>query len=103
MNSPILYRDPDKSGEGGEGEEGDAVNFHRVFVHDEGLRQYIQNHVKRSDRVLLTGRIDHMTHTGTDGKRVYSGFIVADNIYRVARRPKTTDAVESNSEAKAEN
>lgn len=75
--------------------ETDGVNFHRVFVYDEGLRQYIQNHLQRSDRVLLTGRIGHMTSTGTDGKKVYSGFVIADSIYRVARRAKG-DTITSN-------
>lgn len=47
------------------------------------------------DRVLLTGRIGHMTHTGDDGKRLYSGYIVADNIYRITPRSSSAE-VESN-------
>lgn len=86
-----------------DGSETDGTSFHRVFIYESALREYIQNNLKKSDRILLNGKIGHMTSTGPDGKKVYSGFIVADNLYRIARR--TTSQSESNesTEIKAEN
>lgn len=84
------------------GEEENGAHFHRVFVYDEGVRDFVKN-LQRKDRVLLNGRIGHMTNTQPDGKKLYSGFIVAENVFRIARR--TNVEVESNESAqeKAEN
>lgn len=86
-----------------DGSESDGTSFHRVFIYDQGLRQYIQNKLKKSDRILLNGKIGHMTSTGSDGKKVYSGFIVADNLYRIARRTHPQSESNENTEVKAEN
>lgn len=89
-----------------DGIETDATTFHRVFIYDAGLRQYIQEKLKKSDRILLNGRIAHMTSTGEDGKRLYSGFIIADSINRVAKRLSdniVTNETNETNEVKAEN
>lgn len=83
-----------------EGENSAATSFHRLFVYDEPLRLYIKNNLKKTDRVLVNGRIGHMTYTSADGKKMYSGFIVADEIHKVARR--TTSEVELNEGSKLE-
>lgn len=81
-----------------EGTNGEGVTFHRVFVQDQELREYIRNKLQRKDRVLLNGRIGHMTDTGKDGKKIYSGFINVTDIYRIARR--TSTQVEANESEK---
>lgn len=74
-----------------EGTQSDKTSFHRVFAYDTELCQYIENKLKKRDRILLTGRIGHMTNTAEDGKKVYSGYIMADNIYQIAQRSSSAD------------
>lgn len=74
-----------------EGTPSDKTSFHRVFAYDSELCKYIENKLKKRDRILLTGKIGHMTNTGDDGKRVYSGFIIADSIYQIAQRSSSAD------------
>lgn len=75
-----------------DGTQTNETSFHRVIAYDTELRRYIENTLKKSDRILLTGKLGHMTNTGEDGKKSYSGFIVAENIYQIARRPASTEA-----------
>ncbi|XP_055298988.1 uncharacterized protein LOC129566786 [Sitodiplosis mosellana] len=82
-----------------DGEESSGAHYHRVFAYDD-LLGYVKANLKKGDRILLNGRIGHMTNTQPDGKKFYSGFIVAENIFRVARRTK--DDAESNESAKVE-
>ena len=74
-----------------EGNQSAATSFHRIFVYDPELSQFIENNLKKRDRVLLTGKIGHMTTTFEDGKKMYSGFVVPDNIYRIAPRASSDD------------
>lgn len=74
-----------------DGTESNGTSFHRVFTYNTELCKYIEKHLKKRDRVLLTGKIARMTHTGDDGKRLYAGFIIADNIYQIASRASSTD------------
>lgn len=79
-----------------DGTESTETLFHRVIAFDGAVRQYIENTLKKSDRVLLTGKIEHQIHsTGDDGKNVYSGFVMAENVYQIERRSSATE-VESN-------
>lgn len=82
------------------GAEGEGVYFHRVFVYDEALREFVRNKLTKTDRIAITGKIAHMTNTSADGKKMYSSFIVADNIYRVARR--NVQATEDNQNKEAD-
>lgn len=68
-----------------------TTDFHSVFVYNRDLVEYVQNNLTKLDRVLVTGKIGHQTKTLEDGKKKYSGFIVADNIHKIARRK--TEAV----------
>lgn len=85
-------RDPES------GEEIEGVYFHRVFVYEKALREFTQNKLDKHDRIMITGKVAHMTNTSTDGKKLYSGFVVADNIYRVARRNVAAEDQEFNAE-----
>lgn len=67
-----------------------------MFAYDPELFQFIEDKLKMRDRVLLTGRIAHMTYTGADGKRVYSSYIVAENIYRIPPRSSSSAEISSN-------
>lgn len=71
--------------------QSDKTSFHRVFAYDTELCQYIESKLNKRDRVLLTGKIGHMTWTGEDGKKVFSGFIIADNVYRISPRSSSAD------------
>lgn len=73
-----------------------GTSFHRVFAYDPELYQYIEEKLKKRDRVLLTGRIGHMTYTGDDGKKLYSSYIVAENIHRIQPRASSSSEIESN-------
>ena len=59
--------------------------------------------LQRRDRVLLNGRIGHMTNTQPDGKKIYSGFIVAENVFKIARRSNVEVESNESAEEKAEN
>lgn len=74
-----------------EGTQSFETSFHRVMAFDTEIRQYIEKTLKKSDRILLTGRLAHMTTTDADGKRLYSGFIVPENIYQLPRRSSSTE------------
>lgn len=74
-----------------DGTESDGTSFHRVFTYNTELCRYIENKLKKRDRVLLTGKIAHMTYTGDDDKKIYSSFIVADSIYRISSRASSTN------------
>lgn len=45
------------------GVDPNGMNFHRVFVYDDPLRQYVENNLNKSDRILVTGQINHITRT----------------------------------------
>lgn len=64
------------------------TDFHSVFAYDPNVREYVDNHLAKKDRVLITGRIGHMTYTREDGSKRFSGFIVAEGINKIARRLK---------------
>lgn len=68
------------------GENVDGVHFHRVFAYNDEVRQYINENLKKRDRVLVQGQIRHQTHTEPDGKRLYSGYIAVDSVFKIARR-----------------
>lgn len=72
------------SNEAGEAES--VSNFHRVFAYDEAIRKYIRENVGKKDRLLVTGRLEHLTYTGVNGKKVYSGYVVAQNILKIGKR-----------------
>lgn len=74
-----------------DGTQSTGTSFHRVFAYDPELFQFIEDKLKIRDRVLLTGRIGHMTYTGDDGKRLYSSYIVAENIYRITSRSSSAE------------
>lgn len=76
------------------GEDTPGTHFHRIFAYKDEVRQYINANLKKSDRILVKGQIRHQTNTEPDGKKLYSGYITADNIFKVARR--THAEVESN-------
>lgn len=76
------------------GEDTSGTHFHRIFAYKDEVRQYINQNLKKRDRILVKGQIRHQTHTEPDGKKLYSGFIAADNIFKIARR--THAEVESN-------
>lgn len=86
-----------------QGEDTKETSFHRVFVYDEALRQYIQNNLNTRDRVLVNGRIGHQTYTDADGKKKYSGFIVANEIHKVAKRAASEIKTNEGAELAAEN
>lgn len=63
---------------------------------DESLLEFIKNNFKKSDRVFIDGRIEHSTKTGQDGKKIFSGYIVAKNVYKVRRQSNENKVLESN-------
>lgn len=69
-----------------------------MFVYDQELREYVRNELQTKDRVLLNGRIGHMTDTGNDGKKIYSGFLVVNDIYKIARRTSTRTEINDSKE-----
>lgn len=75
----------------------DGTSFHRVFAYDPELFQFCGDKLKTRDRVLLTGKIAHMTYTGDDGKKLYSSYIVAENIYRIPSRSSSADIASNES------
>lgn len=85
------------------GENDDLAHFHHVIAYDDELRAYVENNLTKTDRVFITGRIGHMTNTSEDGKKVYSGFIVADNVTKVVKTGRSQTKSEESSESKGEN
>lgn len=75
----------------------EGVDFHRVMIQDPALREYIKNNLQKSDRIYLSGKIGHMATTLPDGKRLYSGFVKAENIHKIQRRTRSDEA-ETNDE-----
>lgn len=64
------------------------------------MREYIKNNVKKTDRVLVNGRLGQMTHTQPDGNKLYSGHIEAKTIYKVKKGVRNSN---ENQEEHAEN
>lgn len=59
---------------------------------------FVKKNLGKSDRILIEGKIGHYTFTGDDGKRKYSGFIVASNIYKLGRQRTNNESVAAQSE-----
>lgn len=62
------------------GIESYGVSHHRVRVYDSGLRHYINNELYGYSRVAVSGRIQHTTCIKENGRKGFSGFILADKI-----------------------
>ncbi|XP_031623453.1 uncharacterized protein LOC116340868 [Contarinia nasturtii] len=91
-----------KENETGENER--QSTFHHVLAFDSGVRNYIENNLSKSDRVVICGRIGHMTYTNDDdGRKAYSGFIVAESISKIQRRAKSQAESTDNEKIKEEN
>lgn len=69
--------------------------FHSVFVYEEDLREFVRTQLQKRDRVLVSGTVLHKTHTDAEGKRKYSGVIVANSIHKVAKRANSNEPEES--------
>lgn len=61
------------------------ANFHAIFVFDADLRNTLCKNVKKNDRIFVNGFLSGNTHTFQDGKRLKSGFIVAEHIDKITR------------------
>lgn len=57
------------------------------------MREYARDHLKKNDRVYLTGSIKHQTHTDRDGKRLFSGSILANSIQKLAKRQVKSEEI----------
>lgn len=65
-----------------------VTSFHQVFVYDDNLRDYVQKALQKKDRIFLKGRLAHHIHSDPErkGRRIYSSFIIAESIHKLARR-----------------
>lgn len=57
------------------------------------MREYARDHLKKNDRVYITGSIKHQTHTDLDGKRLFSGSILANSIQKLAKRQVKSEEI----------
>lgn len=59
------------------------------------MRDYARDHLKKSDRVYVTGSIKHHTHTDSEGKRQYSGVLLANSIEKLAKRRVKSEEIDA--------
>lgn len=76
MYSDLLYRNGSEH----------VSQFHKVFVYDDQLREYVRDNLQKKDRVFVNGSLRHLTHTDDEGRRKYSAYIVANSIHKIAKR-----------------
>lgn len=57
------------------------------------MRDYARDHLKKSDRVYVSGSIKHHTHTDSEGKRRYSGTLLANSIQKLAKRQVKSEEI----------
>ena len=67
--------------------------FHTIVIYDKKMREYAREHLKKSDRVYVSGSIKHQTHTDQDGKRLFSGSLYANSIQKVAKRQVKSEGI----------
>lgn len=59
------------------------VDFIPIHVYDEELRNYVQNHLKRLDRVRVEGILKNKPKTDDKGKKRMMGYIQAHSIRKM--------------------
>lgn len=69
-----------------------------MFVFDEHLKKVSEN-LRIRDKVAVHGELRSATNTLSDGKKKYSGFIVAKSIEKVHRRAQQLDEDDAEHEA----
>lgn len=57
------------------------------------MREYARDHVKKNDRVYISGSIKHQTHTDLEGKRLFAGVLLANSIQKVAKRQDKSEEI----------
>lgn len=79
------------------GEEASGAHFHPVLVLDNTVRHYIQRcQLKKNDKILVQGHIGYKPFIDT--RLIQTGFIFANNIYRIARIPSIDESQRNESE-----
>lgn len=82
-----------------------AANFlggwHRVLVFDDGLREFVRNNLKESDRILINGEISYNNKTLDNGKQISRGWIMASRIHKLAQNKKIDEIEPQNTEKQA--
>lgn len=67
-------------------------------MYDLALRNYLKDNLNKSDRVLLTGKLNYHVDTKPDGKRFRTGFVVADSVRKVAHDVEEIEVIEKKEE-----
>lgn len=65
------------------GDHSEEVNFIKIFVMDEALRQYVRNHLKRLDRVRIEGILKYKTQLDDMGRKKHFGYVSATKIIKM--------------------
>lgn len=59
------------------------TDFHCIQIIDEKLRVFVKNNVQMRDRVLIDGFLARQTNIMSDGKKKFTGYIVAKNVWKL--------------------
>lgn len=59
------------------------TDFHRIQINDEKLRAFVKKNIQMRDRVLIKGMLARQMHIMPDGRKKFSGTIVAKNVWKI--------------------
>lgn len=59
------------------------MNFIKIFVTDEALRQYVRNHLNRLDRVRIEGILKYKTQLDDKARKKHFGYVSATKIIKM--------------------
>ena len=65
--------------------DGEKLVFYNVYVHDRNLINYLKGNLQKNNRVFVNGFINYKPDIDQNGKKAFSGFIEATNIFKIER------------------
>lgn len=55
---------------------------HYIQIDDEKLRAFVKKNIQMRDHILIKGMLARRTHIMPDGKKIFSGIIIAKNVWK---------------------